>query len=445
MNSVLTTAAAILVTFSALGTTTPPQWEQIIQNESVRYSTSVEALDSIGLNRKSKVFHFHRSKNGQTATWNEGDLRYLALETHSFTDLSYSDNNGWNYGAFPYFHNGQFHLLGGYGFWEEHFHDIVFLESRNEWERVTGDGPLQGQIQFLAKRMFETGHDSIAYLDWRVSAEHPNETSYLWTRPISSNNWTARLSIPAVASPGGIEHCFDLAEYVLFGQHNGTMLLIRKSDWNYQVLFDNEAWVKMQRAGEIDHVVVFDDAVQLRNIQGVTHTIALQDLLGSLSESNWTPLGILVEEGGVPSAGTVESLEPSTAALQRRYSPWLLILLGIGIGISVGLWRGRRRRPQGVENPLMNLAELNLSPALFSVLTESGNIISIPEFDRLMPAHPDLTPEGVRSRRARFFRELNEESEAVFGFPILLRQRSASDSRMYEYHRRPLPKWIEIS
>jgi hypothetical protein len=111
------------------------------------------------------------------------------------------------------------------------------------------------------------------------------------------------------------------------------------------------------------------------------------------------------------------------------------------VGLTLGK-RGRRKSKARIETMEMDLADLELSPPMAALLALPKRNITISEFDALIIGAREEGPEAIRSRRARLFKELNDEAVALFGYALLDRQRDPEDSRSFVYVVRPLPRWV---
>lgn len=369
------------------------------------------------------------------AIWYAGDLGYLSFGTDSLHNLSKSPNRGWNFNAFPYFHEGQFHLVGGYGFWRGHADDIVFLEARGEWERV-GHSEGLPELENPARHWsFRLPSGEIGRLDWTVTAEFPNRTGLIWTAPSGGGAWTPSWEIPALTGAASITRTYDLADYLLLGMHNGGVIVVEKANMRCKVVLHSEEWMKFrERQWEVDCIVHFTDRVEFWVGSNLLATLDVDALLSQISGAPWQAFATPND----PATWTASPLPES------QWTFWLVAATCIPVflaGLALGK-QGRRKRRAGFDSLEVDLADLELSPAMAALLALPKRTVTIAEFDALVAGARDEGAEAVRSRRARLFKELNDEAVALFGYALLDRQRDPEDSRSFVYEVRSLPRWV---
>lgn len=419
------------------GRTLPERWWQFARNPAVRELIFEEDIPP-ELRKKSPhawVTHLHRSAEGEVAIWYAGDLGFVSFGTDSLHNLSKSPNRGWNFNAFPYFHKGQFHLVGGYGFWRGHADDIVFLEARGEWERVghsEGLPTLENPAQHWSFRM-KSGE--IGRLDWDVTAEYPDRKGVIWTAPAGGGAWTPSWEIPALTGAASIIRTYDLADHLLLGMHNGGVVVVEKASMRCKVVLHSAEWMKFrEHQRDVDCTVHFTDRVEFWEGTTLVATLDVDALLGQIPNAPWQPFATPND----PAAWSAPA-DPASP-----WSPWLVAAVSIPVffaGLTLGR-RARRKRKTGFETLEMDLADLELSPAMAALLDFPKQTITIAEFDALITGAREEGPEAIRSRRARLFKELNDEAVALFGYALLDRQRDPEDSRSFVYVVRPLPRWV---
>lgn len=425
-----------------------PEYLEVARDPEIRYMTHRQPFPFADKNQPLLVTQFHRSPQGECAFWRLGNLQFLSLGTDSIHNISRSVNNGWNHGAFPYFSNGDFHLLGGYGFWESHFDDIVFLPSRGEWERLTRSKDFSKPPSFAEHKAFVVSNEMLGWLDWRTTAEFPNKAGFLWQRNRSGGAWLPTHRMHPPISPSHVQMLFDLKDFLLIGQFNGAVLVIRKSDWLYKVSLNQPTWIEMSKRLPPVFQIIANDWIEFRWDSTASLTLSIDSILHATESQSWSPL---LEELSESEAQEVLGVDPNSdderSPLNARLLWAIACILTFGTGIYLSQFIHERKRMQQrrarVDQSAPLLDDLGLSEDLYSLVMSSKNSMNLMEFDALFPSTSELGQEAVRSKRARKFRELNMESMNVFGFPILKRERDPSDSRMYIYVIQPLPKWVK--
>ncbi len=82
------------------------------------------------------------------------------------------------------------------------------------------------------------------------------------------------------------------------------------------------------------------------------------------------------------------------------------------------------------------------SPALIAVLSAEAAEWEVDAFGQLVGLGDIEHPETLRSHRARAFQQINEESQLVLGYPLLVRDKHPRDARAVVYRREPVPHFI---
>lgn len=419
------------------GRTLPEQWWQFARDPDVLRIVYEEEIPN-DLREKSPHAwhtHLHRSAEGEVAIWYAGDLGFVSFGTDSLHNLSKSPNRGWNFNAFPYFHEGQFHLVGGYGYWRGHADDIVFLEGRGEWERVGDSEGLPASSKPESHWSFRLASGEIGRLDWHVTAEYPDREGMIWTAPAGGGAWSPSWEVPALTGAATVVRAYDLAEHLLVGMHNGGVVVVEKASMRCKVVLHSAEWMKFrERQRDVDCTVHFTDRVEFWMGSTLLATLDVDELLGQIPKAPWQTFATPTD----PSAWT------ASTAPRSSWSPWLVAVVCIPVffvGLTLGK-RGRRKSKARIETMEMDLADLELSPPMAALLALPKRTITISEFDALITGAREEGPEAIRSRRARLFKDLNDEAVALFGYALLDRQRDPEDSRSFVYVVRPLPRWV---
>jgi hypothetical protein len=396
----------------------------LAQSADVRHITFYEPIpeeDQID-SRTARVVHFHRDSSGLSAFWEAGDLRFLSFGTDSICNVSRSASHGWNYGAYPYFHQGDLHLVGGYGFWRKHFDDIVFMRSRSEWERVGSS--IGMNVDHPAQRdWFFRHHDgSIGCLKWGVSAERTDAAGSIWGMPKGGGNWSQVMKIPPLASASQLTQVFDLRESLLIGFRNGNLMWVDKRTWRAHVWIGQPDWVRLNSSGTPSALAVFNDRVEAWNDEELLAVLDENKLNQNL-ESAFL-FAELVDDAHEEDADDADA---------RPVWIWasLLFLGALPLAYAVGV----RRSSGGDGAPWIDADESAplVRPIFDQILEWDGDYLSIPEFDAFIEGADHLGPEGIRSRRAQLFREVNRLAQLELGQNLLERQRSPADSRTFLY------------
>lgn len=419
------------------GRTLPERWWQFARDPEVRDLIFNEDIPP-ELRKKSPATwdtHLHRSPEGEVAIWYSGDFGFVSFGTDSLLNLSKSPNRGWNFNAFPYFHEGQFHLVGGYGFWRGHADDVVFLETRGEWERVGHSEGLPTLEHPASHFSFRLASGEIGRLDWTVTAEYPDCTGLIWMAPAGGGTWSPSWEIPPLTGAASVIRTYDLADHLLLCMHNGGVIVVEKARMRCKVVLHSADWMRFrERQRDVDCTVHFTDRVEFWAGTNLLATLDVDALLGQIPNTPWQTFATPTD----PATWT------ATAVPESPWSTWLVAALGIPVffaGLALGM-RGRRKRKAGIDTMELDLTDLELSPAMAALLAFPKRTITIAEFDALITGSREEGPEAIRSRRARLFKELNDEAVALFGYALLDRRRDPQDSRSYVYEVRSLPRWV---
>lgn len=398
----------------------------LTRSEAVRhitFSAPISEEDQID-SRTTRVVHFHRDSSDLSAFWEAGDLRFLSFGTDSVQNVSRSASHGWNYGAYPYFHQGDLHLVGGYGFWRKHFDDIVFMRSRSEWERVGSSAGMRVDHPAQRDWFFRHADGSIGCLKWGVSAEHPDASGSIWSMPEGGGDWTEIMRIPSVASASRLIQVFDLKESLLIGFRNGNLMWVDKRTWRAHVWIGQPDWEALKSTGAPTALAVFNDRVEAWQDEQLTAVLDVSKLKQDLGS------GFLFAE---PVDDAVEvDLGKADDGAQAAWIWTGLLFLG---ALPLAYFAGTRRSSMDAGPPWMDADESEPAVRLIynQILEWDGSYLSIPEFDAFIEGADHLGPEGVRSRRAQLFRDVNRLAHLDLGQNLLERQRSPIDSRTFRY------------
>lgn len=401
----------------------PLNWK-IVCSQDVRYVDFYEKIpiDFQVDNRKVQVWHFHRDESNFTALWHAGDLRFLSLDIDSIVDVSRSANHGWNYGAFPYFHQGNFHLVGGYGFWRKHADDIVFSVSTREWERVGDSYGMDFANDSERDWFFRLADGNIGCLQWQTTAESPHANGSIWKMPAGGGAWTKMYQVKPPAGSARIVVLYDLKDWLLIGYSNLALSLVRKSDWSVATLLSYPLF-EVLRSHDPSALAIFDHRVEAWTLDTLIASLRVEEMLASISEEDW---GLFVEEDALRSVAQ-QNGEEGTYRLPTT------IIGVLSLAVILAIVYERRKKLQGMkirqDNSINGLAD----DVIAALLELEDEHISIPEFDQWIRGADSMSPETVRSKRAQLFKEVNQLSRQKLGHEILIRERSPEDSRIFRY------------
>lgn len=395
--------------------------------EDVRHITFSEPIpeaDQID-SRTLRVVHFHRDSSGLSAFWEAGDLRFLSLGTDSVHNVSRSASHGWNYGAYPYFHQGNLHLVGGYGFWRKHYDDIVFMKSRAEWERVGSSQGIVDEDPAIRDMFFRHSDGSIGCLKWAASSENPEVPGSIWSMPAGGGSWSQTHVIQPHSSASHIDQVYDLKNELIIGFRNGNLMVVNKRTWEGHAFTGHPAWEVLKNVPAATALAVFNDRVEAW--QG-NESVAALDLNGL----DRTPDEAFSFATSVLDGDSTPERTDDDASVPWVWASFAL-LAAIPFAFVQGVRRAKKNIPAVAEDSTSNEASDAVSAVYAAILKWEDQHISIPEFDAFIEGADHLGPEGVRSRRAQLFREVNRLAQLELGQTLLQRQRSPNDSRTFRY------------
>lgn len=400
----------------------PPSWH-LVASENVRFINFYEEIpveDQVD-NQKTRVWHFHRDSIGQSALWRAGDLRLLCFGIDSLSNQSRSASHGWNYGAYPYFHQNDFHLVGGYGFWRKHADDIVFLPTIQEWERVGDSRGMEFENPSDRDWFFRLADGSIGCLQWQSTAESPHQGGTIWSMPAGGGEWSLLYEAVAPSGAAMIRKLYEFKDWLLIGYTNRAVSLVRKSDWAIHTRLTYPEFEILQSSNPTA-IAVYEEHLEAWKGDSLISTFSIQDFLARSSVDGWSTF-----------VKTPESKSNSTADPQAKIERSVFFIL-LGILMLSVIWISYAKR--SLKQPVIAGRSEDIEPTdeiILELLRTNLEYISIPEFDQWIIGADHLSPETVRSKRAQLFREINQEAKRRFGHDMLHRERTKNDSRILRY------------
>ncbi len=366
--------------------------------------------------------------DGQAFVWADGDLRWVMSGLDDRTNLSKSENRGFNYGAFPFIHEGALHLLGGYGFWRNHADWITFMSEQGEWEinRVSGASP-EGQPHHAC---WQEG-SSVHWLGLDAQLNGDARATEWWVLDLSTKQWSQR-GVLEFPMGQGWRTVFDLENYIVLLDGSNGYALVRKSDGHVAIVSADQWAVDLWRACT-ERGTMFN--------QG--------DVLGWISPAGETSTWNFATRADESTfLNYFAPFEPD--APESMSDPvWVVVpFLGLG-GLALGWWWGRRgrREASGADRGSVGKAAVNSgvehwSPALRALLLQPERELLTAELDALLGISDVQSPETLRARRARTISSVNAEFELLFGYTLIQRDRGSSDRRKVVYRLASPPSMV---
>lgn len=404
----------------------------------------------------------------QEALLLDGDLRWLVRDLRTFENVSASPHCGFNYGAYHFLHQGHLMSLGGSGYWTAHNQLIVFSDQTQEYEWVAG--PHNGMSRVNNQQVFERGDELVCFQHMTPPGGETDEVE-IWLRNLSGSDWQfhGAYSMGNEAWMPGIPY-FVLKEYVLFPNMHRGVRVVRKSDFAYLDLPVHPLGLACQR-GDIrakqhgDGWGNTDSCVYMIRSWEVTDT--LFDVADLPVNAVWQ---VPQRTAIAPRLGAAVTEPKVLCGWERWGMPLGLSVVGVGLGLG---WLFRRResvhlgsgsgptRGGGLQGggggsmpqahtssgaslqPVLSVPSFTYwSPALIAVLSAEAAEWEVDAFGQLVGLGDIEHPETLRSHRARAFQQINEESQLVLGYPLLVRDKHPRDARAVVYRREPVPHFI---
>lgn len=398
--------------------------------------------------------HYVR-KGDQEALLLDGDLRWLVRDLGTFENVSASPHCGFNYGAFHFLHHGHLMSFGGSGYWTAHNQLVVFSDQTREYEWAAGSHP--GMSRVHDQQVFDRGDELVCFQHMAPAGGGTDEVEIWLRNPIGSDwQFLGGYSMGNSAWTPGMPY-FVLKEYVLFPNINRGLRVVRKLDFAYVDLAVHPLGLACQR-GDIrprqhgDGWSITDSCVYvIRDWEAADTLFRMTDL--PVNAVWQVPQRTVL----TPRLGTAVALPGVLCGWERWGLPLGLSVVGVGLGLG---WLFRRRAsgrselpapqvPQAPTSqgaspqPVLSVPSFTYwSPALIAVLSAEAAEWEVDAFGQLVGLGDIEHPETLRSHRARAFQQINEESQLVLGYPLLVRDKHPRDARAVVYRREPVPHFI---
>ena len=396
---------------------------ELCQDPDMRWATTRVVYPGLEM---SLPLNFMRSQ-GEEVLWADGDLRWLRRGLVDSTNYSRSENRGYNYGAFPFVHDGAFHLVGGYGFWRSHADWITFMPELGEWEinRVGGDIPVD-----QASRACWNSGDTLHWLGLDAVSSEGERTTEWRTLDLASKQWSIRgtLKLPAGL---GWRMVFDLEQYVVLLDGSNGFAVLRKSDGLISIESADQWAVEIWKA---------------------VHSPGILSCSGDMLV--WqTPEGDVWRWDFEERSESTVFMDYFIPALPEAGEgnwpvwPWYAVvgLSGVAVG---GMWYRKRQSaaPRDSEQPAAIARPISpvdhWSPAMRALLLHPERELLTSELDELLGIADASSPETLRARRARTVQAVNAEFELLFGYTLIQRERENVDRRKVVYRIAAPPSMV---
>jgi hypothetical protein len=377
----------------------------------------LNSLDSIYSQIPNSYFFFYNGEELQSYVSCGFDIYSIDEEVLELKYKYY--NRGYTCYSTPFVRDSTNYLLGGHGFWTNHFDLLRFDEIHGSWEVVkTKNQPLDyfsnGVYQnskgiyslFGGRENFRTG----------LSEKVPNGYFLDW----ESKVWKEiEISIEGVDNEKLVEDSglkfLQSKDYLYIVSNSGleTMgwnIIVKESGKIY--FFDE---LKNEDVFLSPFIEVIGNKVNYQSPNGTPKSLDLESLFFKSRE-----------------VGQIKIKEsPSEIGLVFPFKDIVYILIiSLLILISVYLFLKRPKSKLDIPNPIRNEEIENILKSLSKYSSQS---LTVHQLDEVLGIDSIVNDDSKRLKRSRWINKLNEFYSSVNGKDLIVRDKSLEDKRFVSY------------
>lgn len=363
----------------------------------------------------------------------DADMRWVVHSNNPLVNLSESLVQGFNGGALDFVLAGHLHSMGGYGLWRRHFDLIRFHGGPQAWQLVATSGEVPQIRDIDHTQAFYAGGKAIVFVD-NIAAEGGYEASnyILYELDVVSRHWT-RLGV-VDARIGMFQEVHALEHGALVLNRAGEMVWLDFTDASAKLLVNRSNAFDGFRnwRDEVGRMTFYSDSSLWHVFAGEHHFF----------EVPWSELN---EVASFPIAMAnpvtqAELLVPARSLGKRQAMPSLLLAsLAILVAVIVIAVLARTLLPSFLRSDSTNrsgsvpTSKGALSPLARKLVALEGSQFDTEELDDVLEISHLVSPETLRSQRARLLQRVNAEYRVKEGVDLVVRMRSPNDRRRSVY------------
>lgn len=317
--------------------------------------------------------------------------------------------------------DGNFYLLGGYGYWYFHIDLLVFDPLHGAWELVTTKNQ---PLDFNGRVRFDTPEGLLVLQGTYYNPRNEN------TKGSSDDyflDWSSKTWYPVKLRLTGIydrilrektdpKSTFDTQNYGLFfsagnPEDNGIFIIDKQS------------------------LEVFFYDIGIRDILMSNFTEIQGDKITYLHQSgDYRLIDVPVLVENAKSIGKIEIVRSPKNLMAFAYPLIFMAILGLGIGG----YKLLRKHPEEVLPEMLSEEKTSDQDAIIEALAKfGGSILSSDEINAILQLDEHKSQDINRVERSRLIKKINEIYQERYGRNLISRTRSIEDKRIMNYKVTP--------
>jgi hypothetical protein len=377
----------------------------------------LNSLDSIYSKIPNSYFFFYNGEELQSYVSCGFDIYSIDGEV---LELKYNYyNRGYTCYSTPFVRDSTNYLLGGHGFWTNHFDLLRFDEIHGSWEVVkTKNQPLD----YVSNGVYQNSKGIYSLFGGRenfrteLSEKGPNGYFLDW----ESKVWKEiEISIEGVDNVKLVENSglrfLQSKDYFFIVSNSG----LKNMGWNIiekesgKIYFFDE--LKNEDVFLSPFIEVIGNKVNFQSPNGTPKSLDLETLLFKSREVGQIKI----------------KKSPSEIGMVFPFKDLVYILIiSILILISVYLFLKRPKSKPDIPNPYRNEEIENILKSLSKYSSQS---LTVQQLDEVLGIDSIVNDDSKRLKRSRWINKLNELHSSVNGKDLIVRDRSVEDKRFVFY------------
>lgn len=356
-------------------------------------------------------------------------------------DLYQFDNKGYSCGSYPFFYQGQFYMLGGYGFWHNHTDLLYFEEPTGSWSlQTTKQQPLDYNTELVG--VSENQAFLLLGLHHNPRLGIDNEFEHEgFVLDLKNLSWS-KLKMEGLISQESNKadyliqrgYGFDSEQYLVL---NGFTSLSHQLGL---IFFDKKTLELrfFKRDSPFDFfnfapwLLIAGDQVKFQDDLEQVQTLDLEDLY---QEASYVGKAEIVPIPSSDSDSSTSNYLLIGSALFAAFMGFLFLYVKLFPSKSQFLKRIFPSHLSQLEQNKIFLSQ-EFEESWKDLLFYQGKDLAVEDLDKILKIDSLSSLENKKVRRSRLVKEINHFSEHKWGFQLIKRKRNPNDKRyfLYEIH-----------